>query len=382
MNDRTPLIAHVVYHFGTGGMENGMVNLFNHLPPERFRHVVISQTGYGEFRRRITAQHVDFYDLGKQPGHDYRWMPRLYKLFDELRPDLLHTRNLNALEAQFVGAAWGVKGRIHGEHGRDMYDLDGTNWKYNLMRRAARRVVHQYIAVSRDLEAWLGETVRVSPERLNQIYNGVDTAKFCPGMSSLPLPVSSQGETHDFRCVIGSIGRMAAVKNYPSLVQAFIRLCRQSPAPEDLRLVIVGDGPVRAECQALIDAAGLTDQALFPGDRSDTPDWLRSFDVFVLPSLGEGISNTILEAMATGLPVVASRVGGSPELVAEGETGSLFPSGDVDTLTEILSRYAADPARRQREGQAARTRIENRFSWPRAAAAYQAVYEGVLGGMQ
>ena len=382
MNDRTPLIAHVVYHFGTGGMENGMVNLFNHLPPEGFRHVVISQTGYSEFRRRITAQHVDFYDLGKQPGHDYRWMPRLYKLFNELRPDILHTRNLNALEAQFVGAAWGVKGRVHGEHGRDMYDLDGTNWKYNLMRRAARRVVHQYIAVSRDLEAWLGETVRVSPERLNQIYNGVDTAKFCPGTSSLPLPVSSQGETRDVRCVIGSIGRMAAVKNYPSLVQAFIRLCRQSPAPEDLRLVIVGDGPVRAECQALIDAAGLTDQALFPGDRSDTPDWLRSFDVFVLPSLGEGISNTILEAMATGLPVVASRVGGSPELVAEGETGSLFPSGDVDTLTEILSRYAADPARRQREGQAARTRIENRFSWPRAAAAYQAVYEGVLGGMQ
>jgi sugar transferase (PEP-CTERM/EpsH1 system associated) len=382
VNDRTPLIAHVVYHFGTGGMENGMVNLFNHLPPEGFRHVVISQTGYSEFRRRITAQHVDFYDLGKQPGHDYRWMPRLYKLFNELRPDILHTRNLNALEAQFVGAAWGVKGRVHGEHGRDMYDLDGTNWKYNLMRRAARRVVHQYIAVSRDLEAWLGETVRVSPERLNQIYNGVDTAKFCPGMSSLPLPVSSQGETHDFRCVIGSIGRMAAVKNYPSLVQAFIRLCRQSPTPEDLRLVIVGDGPVRAECQALIDAAGLTDQALFPGDRSDTPDWLRSFDVFVLPSLGEGISNTILEAMATGLPVVASRVGGSPELVAEGETGSLFPSGDVDTLTEILSRYAADPTRRQREGQAARARIENRFSWPRAAAAYQAVYEGVLGGMR
>ena len=380
-----PLIVHVVYHFGTGGMENGMVNLFNHLPPERFRHVVICLSGYGEFRKRITAQPVEFFDLGKRPGHDYSWMPRLYKLFGQLQPDILHTRNLNALEAQFVGAAWRIKGRVHGEHGRDMYDIDGTNWKYNLMRRTARGVVHQYIAVSQDLASWLKHTVHVPDDRVSQIYNGVDTAKFCPRtleqeappMSpSQPPPRAGEGQA---RCVIGSVGRMAAVKNYPSLVRAFIRLCQQSPNPAGLRLVIVGEGPVRAECQALIDDAGLTDQALFPGDRSDTPDWLRSFDVFVLPSLGEGISNTILEAMSTGLPVIATRVGGTPELVDEGKTGMMFTPGDVDDLTRILAAYAADPARRQREGLAARARIESRFSWPQAAAAYQAVYEAALG---
>lgn len=380
------LIAHVVYHFGTGGMENGMVNLINCLPPDRFRHAVICLAGYGEFRKRITAQPVEFHDLGKRPGHDYRWMTRLYKLFDEIRPDILHTRNLNALEAQFVGAAWGVKGRVHGEHGRDMSDIDGTNWKYNLMRRAARRVVHRYIAVSRDLEGWLRETVHVPQERLAQIYNGVDTERFCPRAGADSLPAIGEGGggaslapfLHGATCVIGSLGRMAAVKNYPSLVRAFIRLCEQSPDPAGLRLVIVGGGPVREECQALIDAAGLGSQALFPGDRSDTPDWLRAFDVFVLPSLGEGISNTILEAMATGLPVVASRVGGTPELVAEGETGTMFASGDVDALTRILAAYAADPVRRRREGLAARARIERSFSWPRAAAAYQAVYESCL----
>ena len=405
MTDTRPLVAHVVYHFGTGGMENGMVNLFNHLPPERFRHVVINLAGYGDFRQRITAQQIDFHDLGKKPGHDYTWMPRLYRLFNQLRPDILHTRNTNALEAQFVGAAWGVKGRVHGEHGRDMSDVDGSNWKYNLMRRAAKRVTHRYIAVSRDLETWLQQTIHVPAHRISQIYNGVDSVRFSPsplrgegrgegegGMADqmdksahplpIPSPIEGEGIYSGFftnaTCVIGSVGRMAAVKDYPTLARAFIQLCQQSPQPAGLRLVIVGDGPARAECQALIDAAGLTAQALFPGDRSDTADWLRAFDVFVLPSLGEGISNTILEAMATGLPVIASRVGGTPELVEEGKTGMMSPAGDQAELVRLLEAYISDTARRSREGSAARTRIEQTFSWPKTAAAYQTVYENLL----
>lgn len=179
-------------------------------------------------------------------------------------------------------------------------------------------------------------------------------------------------------CVIGSVGRMAAVKDYPTLARAFVRLCRQAHDPAGLRLVIVGEGPARTACQAIVDAAGLGGQALFPGDRTDTPDWLRAFDVFVLPSLGEGISNTILEAMATSLPVLATRVGGTPELVTEGENGRLWMPGDVEGLADLLALYAADPARRQREGAAARRRVEEAFSWSRAAAAYQSVYESVL----
>jgi sugar transferase (PEP-CTERM/EpsH1 system associated) len=374
MRPEPPLVAHVVYHFGTGGMENGMVNLINHLPPDRFRHVVITQCGYGDFRKRITAQPVEFHDLGKRPGHDYSWMPRLYKLFSRLRPDILHTRNLNAMEAQFVGAAWGVRGRVHGEHGRDMYDIDGTNWKYNLMRRAVRRITHQYIAVSKDLENWLRDTIHVPDSRLTQIYNGVDSVKFHPRQGDRPSVAP-----HEFfegaTCVIGSVGRMAAVKDYPTLVRAFIELCRLAPDSTGLRLIIVGDGPARAECQAMIDAAGLTRQALFPGDRSDTPDWLRTFDVFALSSKGEGISNTILEAMATGLPIVATRVGGTPELVEEGENGLMWTPGDADSLVDILAEYVGDPDRRRREGLTARSRVERRFSWPVAAAAYQAIYE-------
>lgn len=377
MSDPRPLVAHLVYRFDTGGMENGMVNLFNHLPPEHYRHAVICQAGYGDFRRRITAQPVDFYDLGRRPGHDFAWFGRLYELLSKLRPRILHTRNLSALEGQFVGRLRGVAGRVHGEHGRDMSDIAGHNWKYNALRRLARGVVQHYIAVSRDLENWLRDTVGVPSARISQIYNGVDQTRFHPRQGGERPRLGPEGFLSGASCVIGSVGRMAAVKDYPTLVRAFIGLCQRLPAA-GLRLVIVGDGIARAQCQALADAAGLGGQVHFPGDSQDTASWLRGFDLFVLPSLGEGISNTILEAMATGLPVVATRVGGTPELVVPGETGSLWTPGDVGALVDLLADYCADHARRASEGAAARARIEQRFSWPRTAAAYQAVYDNVL----
>jgi sugar transferase (PEP-CTERM/EpsH1 system associated) len=372
------LIAHVVYHFGTGGMENGMVNLINRLPQDRYHHAIICLAGHGQFAQRITNPAVEFHDLGKRPGHDLTWYGRLYRLLRELRPDILHTRNLSTLEAQFVGALSRVPVRVHGEHGRDVFDLEGKNRKYNLLRKAARRLIHRYIAVSQDLAGWLHATVGVPQARIAQIYNGVDRARFHPRREVRPdlgRPEFFVGAT----CVIGSLGRMAAVKDYPGLADAFIRLCRTHPDASGLRLIIVGDGGARQTCQNMLDAAGLVRQVWLPGDRTDTPDWMRSFDVFVLNSLGEGISNTILEAMSTGLPVIATQVGGNPELVRSGQNGFLLPSGEPATLAKVLSQYADDPARRSKEGIGARARIESEFDWDRATAAYAAVYNGFPG---
>jgi sugar transferase (PEP-CTERM/EpsH1 system associated) len=372
-----PLIAHVVYHFGTGGMENGVVNLINHLPAGRFRHAIVSVTDHTDFRRRIRRDDVSFHDLNKRPGHDFGWYRRLAAVLRTLRPDIVHTRNLNALEAQFVAAWLGIPARVHGEHGRDVFDLEGRNWKYNLLRRAARPLVRHYIAVSRDLAGWLTDTVGVDAQRVTQIYNGVDSGRFRPRTGARP-DIAPDGFLDGARLVIGSAGRLVAVKDYPTLVRAFIRLHGMAPDPEGLRLVLIGDGPEREACQQLVDAAGLARQVWLAGKRDDVAELMRSLDLFVLPSLGEGISNTILEAMATGLPVVASRVGGNPELVQAGVTGSLFEAGDADALARLLLEYAHDDARRQREGAAARARVEREFALERMAAAYQAVYESLL----
>ncbi len=373
-----PLIVHLVHRFDTGGMENGMANLLNHLPPERYRHAVVSLTDYTEFRQRISSQRVDFYALHKKSGQDPAVFVRLFHMLRQLKPAILHSRNLAALEGQFVAVTAGIKGRIHGEHGRDTFDLHGQSRKYNLLRKLARPLVHEYIAVSKDLAGWLVNTIGAKRSRVNQIYNGVDDTKFRPRDAARPriLPAGFAEETS---VVFGSVGRMAEVKDYPTLVRAFIQLVQESDETRrTARLVLVGDGVTRARCQKLLDEAGMAQLAWLPGERHDIADCLQALDVFVLPSLNEGISNTILEAQACGLPVIATRVGGNVELVAEGQTGALLEPSNPVQLAQVLRSYLDDPVRCRREGAAARAGIKSAHSIESMAAGYRAVYDRVL----
>ncbi|MBT9538618.1 MAG: TIGR03088 family PEP-CTERM/XrtA system glycosyltransferase [Thiobacillus sp.] len=368
-----PHIVHVVHRFDTGGMENGMVNLFNTLSPERYRHTVVALTDFTDFRRRITAQPVGFYALHRPPGRGLGWMLRLRRLLRQLQPDLVHTRNLAALEAQLVAAASGIRATVHGEHGRDVFDLYGQNRKYNLIRRAIRPFVSNYIAVSQDLENWLRETIHVPAHRLHQIYNGVDSVKFRPRIGARPE------FAHPDSIVFGSVGRMVEVKDYPTLTRAFIQMVRQQPERDErARLVLVGEGPARATCLGLLQQAGLAHLAWLPGERHDIADIMQAFDVFVLPSKNEGISNTILEALASGLPVIATAVGGNVELVQSGVNGMLVQPGDVSGMAQALLGYLDAPARIAEHGHAARRLAEQRYSIPAMAEAYAAVYDLTL----
>lgn len=373
-----PLIAHVIHRLGTGGMENGLVNLINRMPPDQYRHVIICLQGYTDFRQRIRRDDVEIHDVGQHAGHDFGAHLRLYKLLRSLKPDILHTRNLSALESQVIGATARIKGRVHGEHGRDIYDLHGKNRKYNLLRKAIQPLVGHYIAVSRDLADWLQEMVGVPSRKITQIYNGVDSVIFYP-RNGPRAQVGPAGFAVDDAIIIGSVGRLAHVKDFPTLIRAFSRARELWPEGRDrLRLMLVGDGPTRTECEALIAELDLGEQVWLAGDRSDVPELMRAMDVFVLPSLGEGISNTILEAMACGLPVIATDVGGNPELVSPGKTGALIPAADHEKMAQALLTYIKDPARLVREGMSARAEIEARFSMEAMVSAYLAVYDRVL----
>jgi sugar transferase (PEP-CTERM/EpsH1 system associated) len=165
VHDLRPLVAHVVYRFDVGGLENGLVNLINHMPSDTYRHVVISLTEITDFRRRIGRDDVQLLALKKAPGHTLWIYPQLFRLFRELRPVIVHSRNLAALEVVVPAWAAGVPVRIHGEHGRDVGDLDGSNRKYQWLRRCYRPFVTHYIALSRDLEHYLTSRVGMSPGR-------------------------------------------------------------------------------------------------------------------------------------------------------------------------------------------------------------------------
>ena len=374
-----PLVAHVVYRFDTGGLENGIVNLINHMPASAYRHLVVALTDVVPgFARRIEREDVKFISLHKPPGHGVVLYPQLFRLFREQRPAIVHTRNLAALECQVPAALAGVPVRIHGEHGRDVGDLDGTRWRYQWLRRAYRPFVHKYVALSRDLAGYVEHKVGVPARRIAQIYNGVDLARFHfpagqrTGIAGCPFSDPSL-------FIVGTVGRMQTVKAQTMLAQAFVRALQIEPTLRDrLRLVMVGEGPLRAQAQAALDLAGFGDLAWLPGERSDVPDVMRGLDCFVLPSLAEGISNTILECMASGLPVLATGVGGNAELVVAGTTGNIVPAGDVEALAAGLIRMAGDPASSAAMGRAGRVRVEQHFSLPAMVGAYQDLYDRML----
>ena len=170
--------------------------------------------------------------------------------------------------------------------------------------------------------------------------------------------------------MFGTVGRLQTVKDQPTLARAFVELVRAHPvAREVARLAIVGDGPLKEECGRILKDGGVLELAWLPGQRGDISKCLQAIDVFVLPSIAEGISNTILEAMATGLPVIATAVGGNPELVVDGKTGTLVPSGDPAAMAAAMRRYLDDRAtdRAPRRRGTARRRLEVRAStrWSR-----------------
>ena len=373
-----PLIVHVIHRFGVGGLENGLVNLINHLPADRYRHAIVCLQGYTDFRKRLQQDHVAIYDMKKQDGHDLGVYLRMFRILRQLRPAIVHTRNLSALEFQVVATLAGVRARVHGEHGRDMFDLHGKNRRYNLLRKLVRPFVGHYTAVSQDLEHWLWDTVGVMRNRTSQIYNGVDNVRFRPAAAPRAA-IGPAGFLADDSIVIGSVGRMAAVKDYPLLVRAFLRLLDlASPLRERLRLLIIGDGESRAACLQLLEQQGAAQFAWLPGEREDIPELMAAMDIFVLPSLGEGISNTILEAMATGLPVIATRVGGNPELVHENASGMLVPAADPEAMAQALLLYAGDAGLRQAHGRAARAIIDRQFSMQAMVQGYLSVYDQIL----
>lgn len=373
-----PLILHVINRLDVGGLENGLINLINRMDPQRYRHAIVSLTTYTDFAKRIQRPDVQVIALNKKPGKDPGCYLRFARTLRKLQPAIVHTRNLGTLDMQFMATLCAVPRRVHGEHGLDVFDLQGKHPGYLRLRRVARRCVHRYVAMSRDLTRWLQAEVGVPAERITQIYNGVDVERFRPRGQGDVVPWPVEFLQPD-SLVIGTVGRHEPIKNPLGVVRGFRRLLDAVPEiATRLRLVLVGGGALFDEVGRAVAESGLTAQTWLAGSRHDVPDILRQFDVFVLPSLSEGISNTILEAMACAVPVVASRVGGTPEIVREGRTGLIYSSEDDAELALHLETYVKNPGLRREHGQAGRAVVEQHHSLGSMVRSYLDMYDALL----
>jgi sugar transferase (PEP-CTERM/EpsH1 system associated) len=371
-----PLVAHVIYRLDLGGLENGLVNLINGMAGDEMRHSIICLDRATAFAQRLRGE-VEVIEMHKRSGKDLRLLPRLWSVFRRLRPAIVHTRNLAALETQLPAWIAGVPRRVHGEHGSLMRDLGHRSRRYRRLRRCYAPMIQRFVPLSRELEAYLHEDIGVPRRKLRRICNGVDTVRFRPGnrarwRANLPFAAGD-------RLLVGTLGRMVAEKDQLTLARAFVRLVQQTDrGDERLGLVMLGDGALRGRILAELKAAGLGSISWLPGSRNDASDYLRALDVFVLPSLTEGISNALLEAMASGLPAVVTAVGGNSELVADADTGFLVPRGDPPAMCAALARYVDDGGLRTAHGIAARRRAEALFSLDRMVQAYRELYREML----
>ena len=359
-------VVHVVNSLAIGGLENGVVNLVN-ATSGRFRHVIVCMTADGPLHSRLRSD-AEVVVVGKHPGHDPRAFLRLVRLLRQLRPLIVHSRNWPTLDAVPAARLARVPLVVHGEHGREVTDPEGRNHRRNRVRRVLSPWVHQFVTVSTDLRRWLIEDVGIPAQKVTAIHNGVDLSRFgrvgqLDARVRLALPTNVP--------IIGTVGRLDPVKDQVGLVRALAAIRVDHPTA---LLVMVGDGPCRAELEQAAATLGQAGHVRFLGSRDDIPAVLPALDVFVLPSIAEGISNTLLEAMATGLPVVATRVGGNPELVAHDVSGTLVPSQDVSALAVAIAAYVGSSVLRRRHGEAGRQRASARFSLEHMTEAYSNLY--------
>ncbi len=373
-----PLVVHVVHELAFGGLENGLVNLLNGPLGAQYRHAIVCLTRSTAFSERLQRPDIAIYELHKPPGPGLGVYPKLWKLLRRLRPAIVHTNNLAALESQWIAAFAGVPVRIHSEHGWSAADPRGANPRHRLLRRWTDRWVTRYVSVSRDISRWLVEDIGLPPQKVELVGNGVDTERFTPAGTT---PENVPWQPGDI--VIGCVARMDPVKGPRVLVEAFAALvARQPAAAPKLWLAWIGEGAERKTLETAVAEFGLQEQVWLPGARDDIPAVLRSFDVFSLASLNEGISYTLLEAMASGLPVVACAVGGNPEVVMDGVTGRLVPSGDVNRFADALADYVENAPLRHQHGEAGREVVKSRFSMASMQVAYGAIYARLCAGKE
>ena len=370
-------VLHVLPFFAYGGTELVVQRLITSMGAPEFEHRICAMRGFDP--ELVRAAHLEdrVVQAGKSPEGFQFPLRKLVRMMRDVRPHIVHTRNWGALEAILAARIARVPVTIHSEHGYDLNMLSGIPFRQRLARRVLYSFTDALFTVSNELREFHARQAGISPSRIQVLYNGVDMEKYKPRnelrsaiLAELRIPTQS--------VVVGSVGRMVAIKDYPFTLQIVSELLLKG---RDIHLLLVGAGPELPALQGFVrDSPILNGRVHFCGFSNRISEFLNAMDIFVQASRAEGMSNTLLEAMASGLPLVAARVGGNPEVVSEGETGFLFAPGDGAAMSGCIDRLARDPDLRRRMGEACRHRALQSFSLDRMLSEYRKLYENLAAG--
>jgi glycosyltransferase involved in cell wall biosynthesis len=369
-------VMYVVDHLQFGGVQTHLVQLLSRLDRRRFAPAVCALKAHGELRPAVEQMGVPVLDggLGRSlmgPG-GVRVVVRLARLFRAYHVDVAHAYlfHPNVL-APIAARLAGVRGTVVSKRSLDRYPSLLPRYAVKLGNALAARVMVNADAIGQFVAAEEG----CPRGKMVLIPNGVrEEALRPPGdryakRRELGLPPEAP--------VVGAVSRLAWKKGIRHLLEATPRILEAVP---DARVVIAGDGPLRAELEAQAAALGVRDRVLFLGSRPDTIEVIAAFDVFVLPSVVEGMSNALLEAMAVGRPAIATDVGGNPEVVVDGETGLIVPASDPHQLAASIQKLLEAPEMAAEMGAAGRRRVIERYQIDAMTRRIEELYDSLLAG--
>jgi glycosyltransferase involved in cell wall biosynthesis len=348
-------VAHITLGLDTGGQEKLLVEFARHADRRRFELFFVSLTTGGRLGPQIDKEGWPVLALHEPAGFRPSIALHLLPWLRRWRIDVVHTHDSKPLIYGAPAARLAGVPRV--VHTRHFTQLASISRRQTLLATLATRCVDAVVCVSED-SARVALTEGLSPARVHALHNGIDTERF--GM---------RGPQRGGPAVL--VARLSPEKDVATLLRAVALVARERA---DYRLEVAGSGVCLPQLRQLTDQLKLTEHIRFLGEVDDIPSVLARASCFVLPSLTEGISLTLLEAMASGLPVIATRVGGNPEVVAHGDTGVLVPPADPAALARAMLELHADHDRGQRMGQAGRRRVERHFEVRRMVAAYEAFY--------
>lgn len=362
-------ILYVIHSFNNGGAETLAIRLADKIDSNRFHVSVCALCDEGPLRAVAKEKNIHFFSLGKKEGKDFRLIWRLRRLLKEQKIDVVHTHNQGPLLYTFLATRFFHKiALIHTEHINVNREISYT-WKSRLYCRIMYRSLDGFVSIAQHLTSAITATYNLEKVRVTTILNCVEVLPPAKITTSLKREI----DLDEGIKIIGNISALRKQKNHVTLIKAMTYVTAEHP---NVALVIAGEGEEGQQLKELADQLLLSRYIYFLGYRSDVSNLLQQFDLFVLPSLYEGLPLCMLEAMSVGLPIVATDVEGSNELVKNGENGILVQAQSPEELAGAIITLLSDKQKAQRIGGAAKMHVQTRYSMQRMIDQYETFYNG------
>jgi L-malate glycosyltransferase len=374
MDQIRPTLGHVLHRLDRAGAEV-LASALSRRLRDRYRFVFLCLDGVGPLGEQLADEGFAVLDLKRRPGLDLSVARRIRQAVVDHRIDLLHAHQYTpffyAALSRRLSASPPILFTEHGRHYPDQRKI-----KRVLANRLLLKSSDRITAVGHFVKRALIDNEGIAQSRIEVIHNGIDPADFPPADPDSRARARATLGIGENCPLVMQVARFHPVKDHETAMRAFALVTEKIP---NARLCLIGDGEQRQALEAMSAELAIHDHVLFTGVRADVTDLLPAADLFVLSSLSEGISVTLLEAMAVGLPIVATEVGGNPEVVEHDVTGLLSPRSDFRALAENLTTLLQAPARCKAFGDAGRARLLERFTQERMHRGYINLYAKLLG---